>query len=109
MAGKTVPFGQNPRRPDPKDLDAFVHGSKAEPSAPSEPPLSAVAAPAAPAPVAVEEAPKPPLEPKVPMKRLTFDIPATTHRRMKIDCVEKDVDMAEELRKMIEARWPATP
>jgi hypothetical protein len=41
------------------------------------------------------------------MKRLTFDIPATTHMRMKLACVGEGKDMAEELRAMIEQRWPA--
>ena len=45
--------------------------------------------------------------PKVPMKRLTFDIPADLHMRMKLDCVSNGKDMAEELRAMIEARWSA--
>jgi hypothetical protein len=40
------------------------------------------------------------------MKRLTFDIPATTHMRMKLACVREGKDMAEELRVMIEQRWP---
>jgi hypothetical protein len=94
MAGKTVPFG-NPRRPALEELDAFVHGKPAEQPAPT---LSASV---------VEEAPKPAPVPKVPMKRLTFDIPATTHMRMKLACVAEGKDMAEELRAMIEQRWPA--
>jgi hypothetical protein len=100
MAGKTVPFG-NPRRPALEELDAFVHGKPAEQPAPP-----AVAAPTLPASV-VEETPKPAPVPKVPMKRLTFDIPATTHMRMKLACVGEGKDMAEELRAMIEQRWPA--
>lgn len=92
MAGKTVPFG-NPRRPAPEELDAFVHGNKPSDQAP----------PAA----VVQEVPRPAPVPKVPMKRLTFDIPATTHMRMKLACVGEGKDMAEELRAMIEQRWPA--
>jgi hypothetical protein len=101
MAGKTVPFG-NPRRPAPEDLDAFVHGNKPA----DQLPPAAVAAPTPPAAVA-EELPRPAPVPKVPMKRLTFDIPATTHMRMKLACVGEGKDMAEELRAMIEQRWPA--
>lgn len=103
MAGKTVPFG-NPRRPAPEELDAFVHGNK-----PTEEP-AAVPKSTSVAPVAiVGEAPRPELAPKVPMKRLTFDIAATTHMRMKLACVGEGKDMAEELRKMIEERWPLKP
>src|SRR5436309_3029951 len=99
MAGKTVAFS-NPRRPAPEELDAFVHGNRPEQPA-------AAGTPSAP-PVPVEEVvPKPLPSPKVPMKRLTFDIPATTHMRMKLDCVGQGKDMAEELRAMIEQRWPA--
>lgn len=80
MAGKTVPFG-NPRRPAPEELDAFVHGS----NPPVQTTLASVTAlpPAA----VTEEAPRPAPVLKVPMKRLTFDIPATTHMRMKLACV----------------------
>jgi len=101
MAGKTVPFG-NPRRPAPEELDAFVHGSKS-----AEPPQPAAVAAPAPPPVVAEEPQRPAPPPKVPMKRLTFDIPATTHMRMKLACVGEGKDMAEELRAMIEQRWPA--
>jgi hypothetical protein len=103
MAGKTVPFG-NPRRPAPEELDAFVHGNKPA----GQPAPSAIATPE-PTAAVVEEAPKPAPAPKVPMKRLTFDIPATTHMRMKLACVGEGKDMAEELREMIEQRWPVRP
>jgi hypothetical protein len=99
MAGKTVPFG-NPRRPAPEELDAFVHGKEQSTSGAAPDHTSP--------PVIVEEAPKPAPAPKVPMKRLTFDIPATTHMRMKLACVRDEKDMAEELRAMIEKRWPAS-
>jgi hypothetical protein len=102
MAGKTVPFG-NPRRPAPEELDAFVHGSK---PAEQSPPMAVVAPPLPPA--VAEGVPKPAPTPKVPMKRLTFDIPAATHMRMKLACVGEGKDMAEELRTMIEQRWPAS-
>lgn len=101
MAGKTVPFG-NPRRPAPDALDAFVRGNNPA----DQSPPAAIAAPTPPTSV-VEEAPRSASVPKVPMKRLTFDIPATTHMRMKLACVGEGRDMAEELRAMIEQRWPA--
>ena len=43
------------------------------------------------------------------MKRLTFDIPADLHKRMKLDCVENGRDMADVLRELIVARFPAKP
>jgi hypothetical protein len=89
MANKSVAFN-SPRRPAPEELDAFVHGGRvSDPTAPL--PLAA-------APVAAV--------PKVAMKRLTFDIPADLHRRMKLTCVEQDRDMAEILRELIEKRFP---
>ncbi len=102
MAGKTVPFG-NPRRPAPEDLDAFVHGNKP----------ALIQSRRQPLPhrhhwlPSRRKSPRPAPVPKVPMKRLTFDIPATTHMRMKLACVGEGKDMAEELRAMIEQRWPA--
>jgi hypothetical protein len=85
---KEVSFAKPRPKPDPAALDDFVNGGRgAEPSHP----------------VAKEAVPK------VPMKRLTFDIPADMHMRMKLDCVSQGKDMAEELRAMIEARWPANP
>jgi hypothetical protein len=101
MAGKTVPFG-NPRRPAPEELDAFVHGNK---PGDQSPPV-VITAPTTPTAV-VEETPQPAPTVRVAMKRLTFDIPATTHMRMKLACVGEGKDMAEELRTMIEQRWPA--
>ena len=40
------------------------------------------------------------------MKRLTFDIPADLHKRMKLACVQEGRDMAEVIREMLEARFP---
>jgi hypothetical protein len=96
MAGKSVSFN-SPRRPAPEDLDAFVHGGK--PGEPTPPPAEAAALDAAGSLAVV---------PKVPMKRLTFDIPADLHRRMKLACVEQDRDMAEVLRELIEKRFPTS-
>jgi hypothetical protein len=94
MAGKQVNFASNPRpKPDPAALDAFVHGDK----------VPAVSAPAQPAPLALEPAPA---APKIPMKRLTFDIPADLHRRMKMACVAEERDMAEVIRELLAAKFP---
>jgi hypothetical protein len=82
---KQVTFASNPRqKASPEALDAFVHGGT-----PSEHPTD----PEIPA-------------PKVPMKRLTFDIPAALHRRMKIACVNEGREMAAVIREMLEAKFP---
>ena len=45
-------------------------------------------------------------EPKEPMKRLTFDIGASLHKRIRLACLEKDVDMAVELRRILMEHFP---
>jgi hypothetical protein len=40
------------------------------------------------------------------MKRLTFDIPADLHRRIRINCVERGIDMAEDLRRILQEHYP---
>lgn len=42
---------------------------------------------------------------KAPTKRLTFDLDAKLHRRMKLDCASRDVKMADEIRRLLEERW----
>lgn len=83
---KSVAINANPRNKpaaDPSALDAFVQG-KAEPVA-----------------AAIREK-----APKVPMKRLTFDIAADLHKRIRITCLERGKDMAEELRRILEENFP---
>jgi len=46
---------------------------------------------------------------KAPTKRLTFDLDATLHKRMKLDCASRDVNMTEEIRQLLEKRWPVNP
>lgn len=88
---KSVTFTPNPRKkPDLADLDAFVagragEGLQAEPEPTLAPPASAV---------------------KTPMKRLTFDIDAALHRRIRISCVERGIDMAEDLRRIMAEHYP---
>ena len=87
---KQVTFASNPRqKPSPEDLDVFVHGKPPDPVLP-----------------VVQDA-VPPSAPKMPMKRLTFDIPADLHRRMKIACVQDGREMAAVIREMLEARFPS--
>jgi hypothetical protein len=74
MSNKSVTIDPNPRnkrQADASALDAFVQGT------------------------AKASIPKP------PMKRLTFDIPADLHKRIRRACLEKDVEMAVELRRIL--------
>lgn len=51
---------------------------------------------------------EPPLATPLPrMKRLTFDIPADLHKRIRLACIEKEVDMAVELRWILQKHFPA--
>jgi hypothetical protein len=107
MAAKEVTFPVVPRRGSPEALDAFVQGAP-----PASRPLSQTPPPPAPAeqPVVAAPAPAPiaraPAKATLPMKRLTFDIPADLHMRMKLACVREGVDMAEVLRELIARRFP---
>src|SRR5688500_15079014 len=102
---KSVTFAPNPRnKPSPEDLDAFVQGGRGPADAPPAPapqeasysaPLAAP--PPAPEPVPAAAAAPPPGALRAPMKRLTFDIPADLRRRIRINCVERGIDMAEDL------------
>jgi hypothetical protein len=42
------------------------------------------------------------------MKRLTFDLPADLHKRIRLACVEKEVDMAAELRRILLEHFPVS-
>lgn len=48
-----------------------------------------------------------PAEPAPRMKRLTFDIPADLHKRIRLACIEKEIDMAAELPCILQERFPA--
>jgi len=48
---------------------------------------------------------KVPKEPR-PTKRLTLDIDAELHRRMRLECVAKGLVMADEIRLLLEQRFP---
>jgi hypothetical protein len=81
MSNKSVEINPNPRgkaQTDSAALDSFVQGAKSPLPVPS----------------------------KESMKRLTFDIPATLHKRIRRACLEKDQDMAAELRKMLMEKFP---
>lgn len=42
-----------------------------------------------------------------PMKRFTIDVPISLHKRIKSQCAMEEVHMADEIRKLLEARFPA--
>ena len=50
--------------------------------------------------------PAPPVAEKVPMKRLTFDIAADLHKRIRLACVQNDVDMATAIRRLLAEHFP---
>ena len=119
MSNKTVQMSTNPRKrhePDPALLDALVQGKKiaAEPEPASEPIREQGSAAAArqeisvPQTVAQAVAQPTPAAPKEAMKRLTFDIPAPLHKRIRRKCVDLEVDMAVELRRILDLHFPAT-
>ncbi len=87
MSGKSITFNPNPRnkqQPGTSALDAFVSG-EAKPQAFSKKKF-------------VE---------KKPLKRLTFDIDADLHKRIRMTCLGRDNDMAEELRRILAENFPA--
>jgi hypothetical protein len=52
------------------------------------------------------EANKPPSQPTEKLKRFTFDVPESLHRRIKAQCAAKGVDMAEEMRHLLLEHFP---
>ncbi len=85
MSGKSVTFNPNPRnkpQPDANALDAFVSGERSQ--------------------LGKQQ----PVE-KPPLKRLTFDIAADLHKRIRMTCLDRGKDMAEELRRILEENFPA--
>lgn len=40
------------------------------------------------------------------IKRLTIDVPLSLHRRIKSQCAIRDVNMADEIRTLLEAHFP---
>jgi len=77
---KTVSIRTNPRSKSPptvSELDAFVHSG--------EPPIP---------------------EPKERMKRLTIDVSASLHKQIRRACLELDVEMATEIRRILTENFP---
>ena len=96
---KEISFAAVPRRPTPEALDDFVRRT-----GPPEPATSP--GPTAPPAPPTQSADAAPSKVQVPMKRLTFDIPADLHMRMKLSCVREGRDMAEVLRELIAVKFP---
>ena len=87
MSGKSITFNPNPRsksQPSADALDAFVSRDTPPKQTGKE--------------QSVE---------KKPLKRLTFDIAADLHRRIRMTCLSRDKDMAQELRRILEENFPA--
>jgi hypothetical protein len=40
------------------------------------------------------------------MKRLTIDLPASLHTRVKVACAQRGVKMADEIRRLLEEKFP---
>ena len=81
---KKVAFPPKPSSVAPANADAWVSGTPAE----------------------AEEHAKVKTAPIEKMKRFTFDVPETLHRRIKTRCAEKGVDMADEMRHLLEEHFP---
>ncbi len=43
-----------------------------------------------------------------PMKRLTLDVPLSLHKRIKSQCAAQNLAMVEEIRELLERRFPNT-
>jgi hypothetical protein len=46
--------------------------------------------------------------PREPTKRLTIDVPLSLHKRIKSQCAMQDLVMADEIRQLLEQRFPNT-
>jgi hypothetical protein len=54
----------------------------------------------------VAKAPAAAATPAEPMKRLTIDVPASLHSRIKVQCAQKGQKMADVIRALLEERFP---
>lgn len=81
---KKVTFSPKPATVLPPNADAWVMGSSTD--------IKQESARGAP--------------PPEKMKRFTFDVPESLHRRFKAGCAKKGVDMTVEIRRIMEERFP---
>lgn len=54
----------------------------------------------------VENRPVEETAPREPMKRLTVDVPLSLHKRIKSQCAMENLVMADEIRLLLENRFP---
>lgn len=54
----------------------------------------------------VENRPVEEVAPREPMKRLTIDVPLSLHKRIKSRCAMENLVMADEIRILLENRFP---
>src|SRR5262245_10266041 len=80
-----------------RDAERFIHGA-------DSPPVERRAEPA-PAPEATPQAEKATPKPE-PMKRLTIDIPASLHKRVKSQCGAQGTTIADVVRHFLERKFP---
>jgi hypothetical protein len=94
-------------RPDPEAVDRWLQGQAAEPGVPPVQPKPVLGEPAEKSVRAAKKAKAPTEEtPQEPMKRLTIDIPLSLHRRVKSQCGEEGLQMADVIRGFLEKRFP---
>lgn len=90
--GKTVNIGKRPgKRPSAEAIDKWI---EAQGETEAQPP--AVVA-------------EPPKVIASKMKRLTIDIPDSLHRRVKSQCGQDGLRMADVIRGLLDARFPESP
>jgi hypothetical protein len=87
---KKVAFPPKPSMVVPANADTWVSGGLAQADERTPGPVNAET-------VEIER-----------MKRFTFDVPEHLHRRIKARCAEKGVDMADEMRRLLEQHFPSS-
>lgn len=60
-------------------------------------------------PVRTETQPFSQKPPKKARQRLTLDIDRALHRRIKVDCFEKEVNMLDAIEQLLTEHWPPPP
>jgi hypothetical protein len=95
MSRKTFTAAPKPKQPTAEDIEAFEQGGAGHDRSLAS--QSQVEVPAKPKPAA-------PPQPSEPTKRLSLDLPATTHTRFKTACSATGRKMVSELQTFIEKR-----
>jgi hypothetical protein len=95
MSRKTFTAAPKPKQPSAEDIEAFEQGGAGHDRAPQPQPQ----AEAPPTPISAA-----PPQPAEPTKRLSLDLPASTHTRFKTACSATGRKMVSELQTFIEKR-----